>query len=121
MPLGEDGNHPIYIFVRPFWFYLVPLIPLVFGAIYHWLPRLSNYRYNGYLGGLHAWMTIFGLVMVFSPQVVNALNPLRRYLEYPEFFGLMNRITWSGIVLIALGVLLFAYVVFDLFRRKRPA
>lgn len=110
-----------YIVVRPFWFYLVPLIPLVVGAIYHWLPRLSTYRYNEYLGSLHAWMTVIGLAMIFAPLKIIALNPFPHYLEYPEFFELMGRIAWSGIVLIALGVLLFAYVVFDLFRRKRPA
>ncbi|MDF2120348.1 cbb3-type cytochrome c oxidase subunit I [Roseiarcaceae bacterium H3SJ34-1] len=95
---------------------------IILAAFYHYLPRLAGYRYNEYLGGAHFWMTFIGLVMMFMPENVpfHFLLIPRRYLDYPETFLMWQRWWWYGLCLVALGGLIFAYILVDTYRRKRP-
>ena len=59
----------------------------IFAGFYYWIPKMSGYRYNGFLGGLHFWLMFVGVNIVFFPQHFLGLQGMpRRYIDYPEAF-----------------------------------
>ena len=45
----------------------------------------------------------------------------RRYIDYPDAYALWNRISSFGSYLSFAGVILFLYIVYDAFAKKRLA
>src|SRR5499425_807014 len=80
----------------------------IFGGFYYWIPKMSGYRYNGFLGGVHFWLMFVGVNVVFFPQhfLGNEGMP-RRYIDYPKPFEYWNTISSYGYVITAVGVLVF--------------
>ncbi|MDB5534245.1 MAG: hypothetical protein JWO28_2560 [Hyphomicrobiales bacterium] len=129
---GVDRHlHETYYVVQYPRYVLVLLAAVVLiAAVYQLLPRMSGYRYNEYLGMLHVWTTLAGVTWMVAPQfpmmfVPNKLEGIpRRYLDYPEAFVVWNKWYdqwwWDGLFLLALGGLIFVYVLIDTYRRKQP-
>ena len=55
-------------------------IMVVFGAIYHWYPKITGRMFNDALGKLHFWVTFIGAYAIFFPMhYLGLLGMPRRY------------------------------------------
>src|SRR3981189_1661577 len=60
-------------------------ILVVFGAIYHWYPKVSGRMLNEALGRFHFWVTFLGAYAVFFPMhYLGLLGMPRRYHDIGE-------------------------------------
>jgi cytochrome c oxidase subunit 1 len=94
----------------------------IFAAFYYWFPKMSGYMYDERLGKIHFWMMFVGVNVTFFPQHFLGLAGMpRRYIDYPDAYHLWNEISSYGAYLSALGVILFLYILYDAFAKKREA
>ncbi len=57
-------------------------ILVIFGAIYHWYPKVTGRMLNATLGKLHFWVTFLGAYAIFFPMhYLGLLGVPRRYYE----------------------------------------
>ena len=82
-------------------------ILVVFGAIYHWYPKITGRMFNDAMGKWHFWLTFLGTYSIYLPMhYLGFLGIPRRYYAYdsfdfiPESANMMN----SGITVAALFV-----------------
>ncbi|MGB8839499.1 MAG: cbb3-type cytochrome c oxidase subunit I [Aliidongia sp.] len=60
-------------------------ILVVFGAIYHWYPKVTGRMLDDTLGKLHFWVTFVGAYAIFFPMhYLGLLGVPRRYYELGE-------------------------------------
>jgi cytochrome c oxidase subunit 1 len=60
-------------------------ILVVFGAIYHWYPKVTGRMLDDTLGKLHFWITFVGAYAIFFPMhYLGLLGVPRRYYELGE-------------------------------------
>ncbi|WP_204279408.1 cbb3-type cytochrome c oxidase subunit I, partial [Enterobacter asburiae] len=53
---------------------------VVFGAIYHWYPKITGRMFNDVLGKVHFWVTFLGAYLIFFPMhYIGLLGMPRRY------------------------------------------
>jgi len=58
-------------------------ILVVFGAIYHWYPKITGRMLNDALGKLHFWVTFVGTYAIYLPMYyLGILGVPRRYYAY---------------------------------------
>src|SRR6056300_44444 len=58
---------------------------VVFGAIYHWWPKITGKMYNETLGKWHFWMTFLGTYSLYLPMhYIGFLGVPRRYYAIGE-------------------------------------
>jgi len=56
---------------------------VVFGAIYHWYPKITGRMLNERLGKIHFWLTFLGTYAIFLPMhYLGILGVPRRYYAY---------------------------------------
>jgi len=94
----------------------------IFAGFYYWFPKMTGYTYDEKLGNLHFWLLFIGVNLVFFPQHFLGLAGMpRRYIDYPDAYALWN--FWSSIgALVSLAAtVVFLYVVYDAFAKKRLA
>src|SRR6266850_1047010 len=54
----------------------------IFGAIYHWYPKVTGRMMNGMLGNFHFWVTFLGAYAIYFPMhYIGLLGVPRRYFE----------------------------------------
>jgi cytochrome c oxidase subunit 1 len=57
-------------------------IMVIFGAIYHWYPKITGRMLNEGLGKIHFWITFLGAYAIFFPMhYVGLMGVPRRYYE----------------------------------------
>jgi len=101
-------------------------ILVVFGAIYHWWPKITGRMYNETLGKWHFWMTFLGTYSIYLPMHYLGFQGVpRRYFAMgnteflPESAQTLNAsITLSALFVAATQILFFANVIWSL--RKGP-
>jgi cytochrome c oxidase subunit 1 len=60
-------------------------IMVVFGAIYHWYPKVTGRMLNETMGQIHFWVTFVGAYAIFFPMhYLGLLGVPRRYYELGE-------------------------------------
>ena len=60
-------------------------IMVIFGAIYHWYPKVTGRMLNETLGQFHFWVTFLGAYAIFFPMhYLGLLGVPRRYYELGE-------------------------------------
>src|ERR1043165_6185410 len=60
-------------------------ILVVFGAIYHWYPKITGRMLNEAMGKIHFWVTFLGAYMIFFPMhYIGLLGVPRRYYAIGE-------------------------------------
>jgi cytochrome c oxidase subunit 1 len=60
-------------------------ILVIFGAIYHWYPKITGRMLNDALGKLHFWVTFLGAYAIFFPMhYLGLMGVPRRYHEIGE-------------------------------------
>ena len=58
-------------------------ILVVFGAIYHWYPKITGRMLNNTLGQIHFWITFLGVYAIYLPMhYLGILGVPRRYYAY---------------------------------------
>jgi cytochrome c oxidase subunit 1 len=91
-------------------------ILVVFGALYHWYPKITGKMWNETLGRLHFWLTFVGTYLIYFPMhYLGFLGMPRRYYEYgqtalvPHSAHMLN--AFITVVALAVGVsqLVFFY------------
>jgi cytochrome c oxidase subunit 1 len=94
----------------------------IFAGFYYWFPKMTGYMYNEKLGNLHFWLLFIGVNLVFFPQHFLGLAGMpRRYIDYPDAYSLWNFWSSIGAYVAGLGTLVFLYLVYEAFSKKRVA
>ncbi|MEO3475923.1 cytochrome c oxidase subunit I [Roseomonas sp. CAU 1739] len=58
---------------------------VIFGAIYHWYPKITGRMLNEVLGRIHFWVSFLGAYLIFFPMhYIGLLGVPRRYHEIGE-------------------------------------
>jgi cytochrome c oxidase subunit 1 len=119
----DTSLHDTYYVVAHFHYVLsLGAVFTIFAGFYYWIPKMSGYRYNGFLGGLHFWITFVGVNLIFFPQHFLGLQGMpRRYIDYPEAFAYWNQISSLGYVITVVGTLFFFAMLAEMFMVKRKA
>jgi len=101
-------------------------ILVIFGAIYHWYPKVTGRMLNDSLGKLHFWITFLGAYAIFFPMhYLGLLGMPRRYHEIGQTtFVPESAQTLNAFISVAALIVGFAQIVFlfnlgwSLFRGK---
>ncbi|QIE55548.1 cytochrome c oxidase subunit I [Pikeienuella piscinae] len=84
----------------------------IFAGIYYWIGKMSGRQYPEWAGKLHFWMMFIGANITFFPQhFLGRQGMPRRYIDYPEQFGLWNHISSYGAFITGISLLFFLWVV----------
>jgi cytochrome c oxidase subunit I len=121
---GVDTSlHDTYYVVAHFHYVLsLGAVFAIFGGFFYWIPKMSGYRYNGFLAGLQFWLMFIGVNVVFFPQHFLGLQGMpRRYVDYPEAFTYWNHISSIGYLITSAGVIVFLVTLAEMFMVKRVA
>ena len=60
-------------------------IMVIFGAIYHWYPKITGKMWNVFLAKAHFWFTFIGTYLIYFPMhYLGFLGMPRRYYEYGQ-------------------------------------
>jgi cytochrome c oxidase subunit 1 len=102
-------------------------ILVVFGAIYHWYPKMTGRMLNDTLGKIHFWITFVGVYSIYLPMhYLGILGVPRRYYAYttadfpPSVQSLNAAITVSAIIVAIAQLVLLFNLVWSL-KKGKPA
>jgi cytochrome c oxidase subunit 1 len=106
---------------------VAPLL-VVFGAIYHWFPKITGRMLDDRLGQFHFWVTFIGTYAIYFPMhYLGILGMPRRYHAYndyqfiPPSAHLLNEFITIAALIVGLSQIVFIYnLVWSTFR-GRPA
>jgi cytochrome c oxidase subunit 1 len=97
---------------------------VIFGAIYHWYPKVTGRMWNDMLGKVHFWITFLGVYAIFLPMhYIGVLGVPRRYYALgetafiPESVHLANQAISIAAFMVAASQILFFYnMIWSYFR-----
>ncbi|PSJ64741.1 cytochrome c oxidase subunit I [Mesorhizobium ephedrae] len=89
-------------------------IMVVFGAIYHWYPKMTGRMFNEWMGQFHFWVTFIGAYAIFFPMhYVGLVGVPRRYPELGETAFIPDSVhTLNAFITVAALIVGFAQLVF---------
>jgi len=104
----------------------------VFGAVYHWYPKITGRMLNDGMGKFHFWVTFVGLYCIYYPMhYLGILGVPRRYFAnagangLPDWFPESAQMVNVGITIAAIVVasvqLVFLYNLYHSATRGKPA
>ena len=102
-------------------------IMVIFGAIYHWYPKITGRMFNNTLGKIHFWLTFLGVYSIYLPMhYLGFLGVPRRYFAYEGIsFSETTQAVNANITIAALIVgvtqLLFLFNLVWSLRNGKPA
>ena len=102
-------------------------IMVIFGAIYHWYPKITGRMFNNTLGKIHFWLTFLGVYSIYLPMhYLGFLGVPRRYFAYEGIsFSETTQAVNANITIAALIVgvtqLLFLFNLVWSLRKGKPA
>src|SRR5438309_1622125 len=87
---------------------------VIFGAIYHWYPKVTGRMLNEVLGKFHFWVTFLGAYLIYFPMhYLGLLGVPRRYFEMGDMaFVPQSATTLNGFITTAALIVGFAQMVF---------
>ncbi|MDQ6435234.1 cbb3-type cytochrome c oxidase subunit I [Mesorhizobium sp. LHD-90] len=89
-------------------------IMVVFGAIYHWYPKITGRMFSEWMGQFHFWVTFVGAYAIFFPMhYVGLVGVPRRYPELGETAFIPDSVhTLNAFITVAALIVGFAQLVF---------
>jgi cytochrome c oxidase subunit I len=103
-------------------------ILVIFGAIYHWYPKITGRMYNEALGQIHFWVTFLGAYLIFFPMhYLGLLGAPRRYHDIsgttfiPESAQTLNGFISVVALVVGVAQLMFLFNMFWSLRRGKEA
>ncbi len=101
---------------------------VVFGAIYHWYPKMSGRMYNETLGKWHFWLTFLGTYSLYLPMhYIGFLGVPRRYFAMgntdfmPDSAITLNTSMTISALIIAASQSIFIYNMIVSLKKGKPA
>jgi heme/copper-type cytochrome/quinol oxidase subunit 1 len=112
--------HDTYFVVAHFHYVLsMGVVFTVFAGFYYWIGKITGYQYNEYLGLVHFWLTFVGVNITFFPMHAMGIAGMpRRIPDYPDVYMSLNWIASAGSIVSSVGVLVWFYILYDLFKEK---
>jgi len=106
---------------------VAPLL-VIFGAIYHWYPKITGRMLNEALGQFHFWITFVGAYSIFFPlHYLGFLGVPRRYYEIGETAFIpasaqsLNAFVTVVTLIVGFAQLVFFYNLFRSLTKGEPA
>ena len=104
-------------------------ILVVFGAIYHWYPKITGRMWNETLGKIHFWATFLGTYAVYLPMhYLGILGVPRRYFALgdtafiPQSVHDVNvSITIAALFVAAAQLIFLVNIVWSLFKGEKAS
>ena len=91
-------------------------ILVVFGAIYHWYPKITGRMFNETLGKVHFWLTFLGVYSIYLPMhYLGILGVPRRYFALgntafiPESAHTLNESITISALIVGVVQLIFLF------------
>ena len=102
-------------------------ILVVFGAIYHWYPKITGRMLHEGMGKVHFWVTFLGTYAIYFPMhYLGFVGVPRRYYDYediefiPDSVADLNMaITIAALVVGAVQLMFIYNLVWSLFRGEK--
>ena len=102
-------------------------ILVVFGAIYHWYPKITGKMYNELMGKWHFWLTFLGTYAIYLPMhYLGFLGVPRRYYAYEGIdfipdsaLALNTQITTAALFVAVVQLLFFINIIGSLFNGRK--
>ncbi|MEJ6783345.1 cbb3-type cytochrome c oxidase subunit I [Aminobacter sp. Piv2-1] len=103
-------------------------ILVVFGAIYHWYPKITGRMLNEAMGRFHFWVTFVGAYLIFFPMhYIGLVGVPRRYPELgdtafvPASVQTLNEFITIAALTVGFAQLVFLFNLFWSLRNGRQA
>jgi len=101
---------------------------VIFGAIYHWYPKITGRMLGEVLGRIHFWVSFLGAYLIFFPMhYIGLLGVPRRYHEIgeadfvPASAHTLNAFITVMALIVGAAQILFLFNLAWSIRRGRPA
>jgi cytochrome c oxidase subunit 1 len=106
---------------------IAPIL-VVFGAIYHWYPKITGRMLDDTLGKIHFWITFVGSYAIYYPMhYLGFMGVPRRYYAIegtnfiPESAASLNVAITLAALVVGATQLLFLYNLINSYFRGRPS
>jgi cytochrome c oxidase subunit I len=103
-------------------------ILVIFGAIYHWYPKITGRMLDETMGKIHFWVTFVGAYAIFFPiHYLGLLGVPRRYYELgemafvPPSAATLNEIITIAALIVGAAQLLFVFNMIVSLKRGKEA
>ena len=103
-------------------------IMVVFGAIYHWFPKITGRMLHVGLGKFHFWLTFLGTYAIYLPMhYLGFLGVPRRYYAYgatdfiPESVQSVNQSITVSAIIVAVVQMVFLFNIIISLRNGKKA
>jgi cytochrome c oxidase subunit I len=103
-------------------------ILVVFGAIYHWYPKITGRMLNNKMGHWHFWITFLGTYAIYFPMhYLGFVGVPRRYYDYdgfdfiPDSVATLNANISVAALLVGFAQFLFIYNLIVSLRKGEPS
>ena len=105
----DRAYHDTYYVVAHFHYVMsLGAVFTIFAGIYFYIGKMSGRQYPEWAGKVHFWTFFIGANMTFFPQhFLGRQGMPRRYIDYPEAFGLWNYVSSWGAFLSFASFLFF--------------
>ena len=103
-------------------------ILVIFGAIYHWYPKVTGRMLNDTIGQLHFWITFVGTYLIYFPMHYLGIQGMpRRYFSFEgiEFISqsayTLNQFITVVAIVVGISQMLFIYNLIHSFTKGKPS
>jgi cytochrome c oxidase subunit 1 len=128
VPVDLPLSHTMFVVAHFHMVMAVSPVLVLFGAIYHWYPKITGKFMNETLGKLHFWITFLGTYCIYFPMhYLGFLGVPRRYyaIEHtgfiPDSAQSLNAFISVSALVVGAAQLLFLYNAAWSYFKGKPA